>query len=124
MKSILLNKLNCLVNSFSLMLCLLALSLISQASWADETCSVKGNKDFDITVSIDSYDPALSYDVYYEKNGSVVIWSNHDSSAVIYETSLQEGQNYQLKFFYDSASSMVTYYKNENDSAVWSQGIM
>ena len=118
-----LKKLNYLSNSFLMLLCLLALSLISQASWADETCSVKGNKDFDITVTIDSYDPTLSYDVYYEKNGSVVIWSNHDSSAIIYETSLQEGQNYQLKFFYDSASSMVTYYKNENDSAVWSQGM-
>ncbi|WP_027697754.1 DUF6701 domain-containing protein [Vibrio litoralis] len=122
-KNIVLKKLNCLFSPLSMMLCILALGATSQSAWAEDSCSVKGNKNFDITVIIEDYDPAQSYDINYEKNGTTLVWSNHDDSAVIYDTTLEEGQKYQLKFYYDTAASTVTYYKNKNDSDYWSEGV-
>lgn len=123
MKSTVLNKLNCLVNSFSLMLCILALGFSSPGVWAGDDCSsVKGNKDFEVTVQINSYDPSQDYDVTYTKIGTTTLWSNHDVSAIFYDTSLEEGQKYLLKFIYNSAADTLTLYKNKNDAELWSQG--
>ncbi|MCF7353834.1 DUF6701 domain-containing protein [Vibrio sp. CK2-1] len=109
-------------------LVLMVLLLLPVSVWAAE-CSVKGNENFDITIKVPNYNSAQTYTVYYQKQGNkdpVLIWSNKSTvdgdSPVIYESSFVDGLSYQIKFFYDSSASTITYYHKQESDEYWSEG--